>query len=61
MCMTARKALDFLFGRGEYAGRDLEDRPLLVLLDLKLPKVDGLQVLAEIGATSRTKAIPSFS
>ncbi|MFZ0883806.1 MAG: response regulator [Candidatus Acidiferrales bacterium] len=52
------EALDFLFCRGAYAGRDVEKRPLLVLLDLKLPKVDGLQVLAEIKSNSRTKAIP---
>jgi two-component system, response regulator len=52
------EALDFLFCRGHYAGRNTELKPLLVLLDLKLPKVDGLQVLAEIKSDSRTKAIP---
>jgi two-component system, response regulator len=52
------EALDFLFCRGEYADRTAEMRPLLVLLDLKLPKVDGLQVLAEVKSNPRTKAIP---
>lgn len=52
------EALDFLFCRGGYAGRNAEIRPLLVLLDLKLPKVDGLQVLAEIKRDPQTKAIP---
>lgn len=52
------EALDFLFCRGDYADRDAEKRPLLVLLDLKLPKVDGLQVLAEVKTNPRTKAIP---
>lgn len=52
------QALDFLFCRGEYADRTTEMRPLLVLLDLKLPKVDGLQVLAEVKSSPRTKAIP---
>lgn len=52
------QALDFLFCRGVYADRTTEMRPLLVLLDLKLPKVDGLQVLAEVKSSPRTKAIP---
>jgi two-component system response regulator len=52
------EALDFLFRRGEYSGRTGENRPVLVLLDLKLPKLDGLQVLKQIKSDPRTKAIP---
>lgn len=42
------EALDFLYGRGNYAGRDVEQRPKVVLLDLKLPKINGLEVLRAI-------------
>lgn len=52
------QALDFLFGTGEYAGRDLNQRPRVVLLDIKLPKVDGLEVLRQIKADERTRSIP---
>lgn len=52
------EALDFLFGTGEYAGRDLNQRPRVVLLDIKLPKVDGLEVLRQIKADERTRSIP---
>lgn len=52
------EALDFIFGRGAHAGRSIADRPRVVLLDLKLPKVDGIDVLRAIRADDRTKAIP---
>lgn len=52
------KALDFLFARGPYKGREINDVPKVVLLDLKMPKVDGLQVLREIRADERTRLIP---
>ena len=52
------EALEYLFGTGQYAGRDVRDFPTVVLLDLKLPKVDGLEVLRRIRADDRTKHIP---
>jgi two-component system response regulator len=52
------EALDFLFRHGAYSARGGEEQPMLVLLDLKLPKVDGLQVLKEIKGELKTKAIP---
>ena len=52
------EALDFLFCRGAHAYRDCEKPPRLVLLDLKLPKVDGLEVLRQLKSDARTKAIP---
>jgi two-component system, response regulator len=53
------EALDFLFCRGAYAERSPEHPPKLVLLDLKMPKVDGLQVLKEMKNDPRTKTIPA--
>ena len=52
------EALDYLFGRGRYADRDPADVPLLVLLDLNLPKIGGLDVLGAIRADARTAAVP---
>ena len=52
------EALDYLFGTGAHAGRDLGVMPQMILLDLKLPKVDGLQVLQKIRADERTKRLP---
>lgn len=52
------EALDYLFGRGRYAGRDLNDKPQVVLLDLKLPKLDGLDVLRALRSDDRTKLLP---
>ena len=51
-------ALDYLFGEGAFAGRDPGVLPQLVLLDLKLPKVDGLEVLRRLRADARTKMLP---
>jgi two-component system response regulator len=55
---NGREALDYLFGTGRFAGRDVADVPAVVLLDLKLPKVDGLEVLKRIRADERTKLLP---
>ena len=52
------EALDFLFCRGPFAGRSFEYPPKLVLLDLKLPKVDGMEVLKQMKADARTRLIP---
>ena len=52
------EALDYLFGTGEYAGKAPSQLPQLTLLDLKLPKVDGLEVLRRLRADERTKLLP---
>ncbi|MEP6747362.1 MAG: response regulator [Bacteroidota bacterium] len=50
--------IDYIFGEGKYAGRQVEDTPKVILLDLKMPKVNGLEVLKKIRADERTKRIP---
>jgi two-component system response regulator len=52
------EAIDFLFGTGTYAGRNISEMPQTVLLDLKLPKIDGLEVLQRMRSDERTRLIP---
>jgi two-component system response regulator len=52
------EALDYLFATGAHAGRDTRELPLVVLLDLKLPKVDGLEVLRRVRGDERTRLLP---
>ena len=53
------EALDYLFATGEYEGRDLSVMPQVILLDLKLPKVDGLEVLRRVRGDERTRLLPT--
>lgn len=52
------EALEYLFASGAYAGRDVNQAPKVILLDLKLPKVDGMEVLQRIKSDQRTRSIP---
>jgi CheY-like chemotaxis protein len=52
------EALDYLFGAGSHAGRDMNVMPQVILLDLKLPKIDGFEVLRRLRAEERTKLLP---
>jgi two-component system response regulator len=53
-----QQALDYLFGTGEYTGRNLSSMPAVILLDLKLPKIDGLEVLRRLRADERMELVP---
>jgi CheY-like chemotaxis protein len=52
------EALEFMFGTGKYEGRDVSHTPAVILLDLKLPKLSGLEVLERLRADPRTKLVP---
>jgi two-component system, response regulator len=52
------EAIEFIFCEGQYAGRKIEDAPKVILLDLKLPKIDGIEVLRRVKSDPRTKPIP---
>lgn len=56
--MDGAEALDFIYGKGNYAGRDINQIPKVILIDLKMPKVSGLEVLKQIKSDPRIKMIP---
>lgn len=58
VAQDGQEGLDYLFGAGAFAGRDTALQPVLILLDLKLPKLDGLEVLRRIRADARTRRTP---
>jgi len=58
VAVDGQEALDYIFGTGKYHGRDISYMPAVMLLDLKLPKKDGLEVLQRIRADERTKLLP---
>ncbi len=52
------EALEYIFGTGRFAGRDIQQKPVIILLDIKLPKIDGLEVLRRIREDKRTALLP---
>lgn len=52
------EALDYLFGTGTYTGRDISNQPTVILLDLKLPRIDGIEVLRQLRSDERTNLLP---
>ncbi len=58
VCRDGAEALDYLFRQGEFEGRGDETCPMVVLLDLKMPRVDGLEVLARLRSDSKFKTLP---
>jgi two-component system response regulator len=58
VCGDGAEALDYLFGSGQFAGRDTSVQPRLVLLDLNLPKLNGIEVLMRLRADLRTEKVP---
>ncbi len=52
------EALDYLFGTGPHAGREVSDLPQVMLLDIKVPRIDGLEVLRQVRADERTRRLP---
>src|SRR5258708_36075222 len=56
--VDGEEALDFLFGTGNFIGRDVKLKPKVILLDLKMPKVDGIQVLERVKSNNATQKIP---
>ena len=56
--IDGEQALEYIFGTGEFAGRNIEQKPKVIFLDLKMPKVSGLEVLRAIKTDERTKMIP---
>ena len=53
-----KEAVDFLFGMGEFAGRDVSKKPKVIILDLKMPRLNGIEVLERIRANANTRGIP---
>ena len=58
VAQDGQEGLDYLFATGAHAGRDVNALPVLILLDLKLPRIDGLEVLRRIRADARTRRVP---